>query len=473
MLRYLVMLLLLAGAVCAAPVSKEEAGARLKMAMQIARETNDRSLVAGVTEVQRELSNQASPLDDKALRAIEEKVGIAPGGWSMAGQPLFRPEPEMLHKLAGLRPQLEAAMKSADPAKVRRVVAEMAVVFGSQAGVPDGRRKGTKLEVKSISEREAAQLYVAALDGEGARVRSLREGNLIPGQMARFYADVLTGLCEIRGSVEKWVPQAVPEVDSLARGCARILMGLQQPSGHFPFPDLRGENIRFGSMIEKQVSAGAAEVKDGWVISPDPDGGTQFDTGVCGVGLLLAGRLYKEESWRQAGLRAADWALRQDCVRNFNYNAFSVSLLAAAFRESGEPRYLEGALLKFRVGVAPGQAANGRWIDPHNARTVYHVIILRALGDIAGVVPHSVRPEIDAVAEPAIKAILDEFDTMGITVDALPELHALYRLYPANQRLASAVQHMKTVIVAKSTRDDRRVKMGASPRQLAAVALGD
>jgi hypothetical protein len=290
--------------------------------------------------------------------------------------------------------------------------------------------------------------------------------------MLRLYADVLNGTTIIRPFVEKHLPDALSDLDKLTNGVAMILTTLQQPEGHFPFPDLRGKNIRFGDMTNRQLSAGKIEVKDGWIITADPDGGSQFDTGVCGTALLVAGQLHGREEWKRAGLHAAEWALSQKCCANFNYNAFSVSLLAHAFRVSGAPKYLDGAMKKFRIGVAPGQAPNGRWIDAHNARTVYHLIILRALGDLGTVLAtdhRSERAEVDAVAKPAVKALLDEFDAMGQTVEALPELQMLAALYPGNERLAVVVRSMTSLVIGKCT-DGRRVKMGTAVAQLAAVA---
>jgi hypothetical protein len=58
---------------------------------------------------------------------------------------------------------------------------------------------------------------------------------------------------------------------------------------------------------------------------------------------------------------------------------------------------------------------------------------------------------------------------MGITVEALPELRALAVQYPDDTRLQKAVREMAAMIVSKCT-DGTRVKMGAQPHQLAAVA---
>jgi hypothetical protein len=459
----------------AAPPSTQESEGRLRMALQIARERNDKALVAEVQKAGRQLESAVksgkTEMLDAALRSIEAKVGIDPGGWSMAGQPLFHATPEVLEQSKALSVKLAAAMKSDDPAQVRAVTAQLLAVLGDQAGVPDGRRAGRKAAAIEMSEAAATRLFVDAITSEARTVRPLMEGNPLPDQMARLYADILMAMTSIRPFVLKHQPASLPDVDKLTRGVASILISLQQPAGYFPFPDLRGKNVRFGDMIDRQLSAGKVEARDGWITSSDPDGGSQFDTGLCGTALLLAGQVHTNDKWKRAGLRAADWALGQPCCSNFNYNAFSVSLLSRAFLVTGDAKYLEGALKKFRVGVAPGQAPNGRWMDAHNARTVYHLIILRALGDLTAAIPperKGERSELDQVMVPAIKALLDEFDAMGQTVEALPELVTLAGLYPEDRRLGNAVRNMAGCISAKCT-DGQRVKMGAQPNQLAAV----
>lgn len=467
-------LLLVLGAASAFALTPDEVEARLRMALQIAREHNDRTLVAKVEKLGRDFK-AGLPADAEArLREAEAAVGIDPGGWSMAGQPLFHGTAEMQARQPELKAQLATAMASDDAAKVRAVTQEMLKLLGDQAGVPDGRRAGVKAAPCTLSEAAATKLFLDALKSEGRRVRQLSEGKPLPDQMLRLYADILNGVTRARPFAERHQPEALGDLDRLTSGLATLLLRVQQPAGFFPFPDLRGKNIRFGDMITRQLEAGAVEVKDGWLITADPDGGSQFDTGVCGTALLKAGRLHGNETWRQAGLRAADWALTQKCCANFNYNAFSISLLAQAFRATGDLKYLTGALKKFRVGVAPGQAPNGRWMDAHNARTVYHQIILRGLGDLTLALPperKEERMELDAVIKPAVKALLDEFDAMGMTVEALPELQTLAGLYPDDGRIKTAAQVMAGSIIAKCS-DGQRVKLGAGVAQLAAVAAG-
>lgn len=89
--------------------------------------------------------------------------------------------------------------------------------------------------------------------------------------------------------------------------------------------------------------------------------------------------------------KAADWAATRSLCPNWNYNSFSVYLLAKAFAVTSEKRYLAAARKKALVGVIPGQLTDGphagRWMDAHNARPAYHYIMLRALGQLTAVMP--------------------------------------------------------------------------------------
>lgn len=472
MIRLLVVSLLAMSPLLACALDYETE-ARLKMAHQIAKERNDAGLVEQIQEAAAKIRGGLDAGAAEAiLREAESAVGIDSGGWSMAGRPLFHPSRERESGTKAVGPRLKAALAAESVEGVEAAVSEWLSVLGDQAGLPDGRRPGVKPGPLSIDEAAATRLFLDALASQGRAVHDLTAGHPLPGQMLRFYGYVLEGLAAIRPSVERHAADSLDEIDALASGTAGILTNLQQPDGHFPFPDLRGGNLRFGDMIERQLAAGTIEIRDGWIVTEDPDGGTQFDAGICGVALLKAGRTWANPAWTSAGLRAADWALAQKCVANFNYNAFSVSLLCEAFSASGKAAYLDAALAKFRLGVAPGQAPNGRWIDPHNARTVYHVIILRSIGDLLDVLPPDRTAdlaEVKAIADPAVTALLDEFDAMGITVECLPELMPLVPHASASERLHSTIDRVAASLVEKCT-DGVRVRLGAQPHQLAAVA---
>ncbi len=434
-----------------------DAAARMRVVMQLAREKNDRALVERVRQAGREP-------DETKVRALEAEVGLDPGGWSMHGLKIFKPAPEFLAQRDAFNRALAGAMTQ-DTAAVQKVCVAMRQLLGDQAGLPDARRAGERAEPCAINQAEAVNLFLGALAAEKKSLREISAGKTVGHNMLRLYADLIQGCCEARPAIQKSQPEKLSEVDRLVAGACAILLRLQQPDGLFPFPDLRGVNIRFGEMIERQVAGHPNALKDGWVVVPDPDGGTQFDTGLCGTALLTAGATYHRAEWTQAGRRAADWALAQRCVPNFNYNAFSIGLLARAFTATGEARYLAGAIRKAEIGVLPGQAPNGRWLDPHNARTVYHLIILRALNDLAAALPAE-RSDVTQAISKAVGALLDEFEKAGVTTVALRELQRCPT--KSDARLKAMLELNRAVIVQKCRRGDR-AKLAVAVTELAAL----
>ncbi len=446
------------------------------MAHQLAREHNDRALVGRVetaaTEVKHLVREGRAADADASVRGVEASVGIDPGGWSMHGQPIFRPTPEIEARRKELNVRLDRAAASGDPGAVRAVTGELQALLGAQAGVPDARRPGRRVSPAALTEREAVDLFLAAIDGEGRSIRVLRDPGAEP-RMLRDHAGLVAALLDIRPSVARHHPGRLPELDRAVADVCAVLVARQQPEGHFPFPDLRGRNIRFGDMIERAVRESGAVARDGWVLTPEPGGGSQFDTGLCGIALLRAGAAQTNAAWTAAGLRAADWALAQPCCANFNYNAFSLSLLAVASHTAGGTKYLDGALAKFRAGVAPGQAPNGRWLDPHNARTVYHIILLRGIRDLAAALPPARaedRREVRSVLDRALEALLQEYETCGITVVApalLADCAADGAGDPARLRSAWAAT---AAVVVEDCRRGRAIRMGAAAVDVAALA---
>jgi len=461
-------LLLTAVLAGAAALTWPDAEARLRVVLQLAREKNDRSLVERVSAAQRALRQQ--PSEDK-LRALEAEVGIDPGGWSMHGLKIFRPTPAFLAQRDTLSRVLADAMAK-DTGVVQAACAQMCQALGDQAGLPDARREGERAEPQPISQAEAAKLFIAALESEKKALREISAGKTLGTQKLRFYAEIIQGCCEARPAVQIFMPEKLGDVDKLIAGACEILLRLQQPEGLFPLPDLRGKDIRFGEMIEKQIAGHPEAVKDGWIVRADSEGGTQFDTGLCGVALLTAGATCQRADWTQAGRRAADWALAQRCVPNFNYNAFSVSLLAHAYQATGDARYLAGAIRKAELGVLPGQAPNGRWLDPHNARTVYHLIIVRALHDLWTALPverQRERAEAGQAAQKAVGALLDEFAQAGATTVALRELQRHASLNPQPDLRLPAMLDLQRAVIQQKCRRDGRCKLGVAVTELAAL----
>ncbi|MGV3757219.1 MAG: hypothetical protein ACO1QS_17710 [Verrucomicrobiota bacterium] len=437
---------------------------------------NDRDLVARIEKTGKELrrpeTDKASALD-KQVRELEALVGIDPGGWSMNGLRIFRPTPQIQQALKPLGIKLSSAMEQADVSSVKATIAEMTHVMGDQVGTPDARRKGERARKIIVTEAENAAIFLRALESDGKNIRQIRAGQPLPGQMLRTYASLARAICDIRPAVQKHAPDRMTELDAVLKGACRIMLDLQQPEGYFPFPDLRGKNIRFGEMTEHLLEQGAVKIMDGWIVSVDPSGGTQFDTGECGLALLQAGESLGNADWTKAGLKAADWAMKQKCVGNFNYNAFSVSLLAQAYATTKDEKYWQAAWQKWSLGVAPGQVTNGRWIDPHNARTVYHLIIVRAMNDLLAVIPSTFSSSETAAlrqaTEQAMQVVTEEFAKLGVTNTsfALRELIRFRDLRSADMpELPTVVEQAAAVVYSRSVQGDR-AKFGASVTELA------
>jgi uncharacterized protein YyaL (SSP411 family) len=186
----------------------------------------------------------------------------------------------------------------------------------------------------------------------------------------------------------------------IAREAADFLMWAQEEAGGgvYPFPAARGVVTdrafqvadRFLAEAERAGRIGEV-IRKGWVFADLQNGGLQFDNGECGVAMLELYELTGDIRYLASARLAADWAVAQPMVTNWNYNSFSVFFLAKAAVVTDDARYLEAAKKKAVIGVIPGQLTDGafagRWFDPHNARPAYHYIMMRALAQLAAALP--------------------------------------------------------------------------------------
>lgn len=291
-----------------------------------------------------------------------------------------------------------AAEPDAELEAVRQRVAEYAATLGDKAGIPeeadqfipiprDGRWL-TAAEARAAflpaqPRLEKARWWKIGLDP--ARLdHPLREPAAVASGCVHAY---LAGLDGAAKSLE------------LAREAGDFLLWAQAQAGTgvFPFPTATGVTSRpfltAKKIRERAEREGRAEgmVRHGWLVDDLGDGGLQFDNGEAGIAMFELYEATGEARYLDSACKAADWAITRPIVPNWNYNSFSVHLLARACEVTGEVRYLEAAKRKALLGVIPGQLTTGsragRWVDQHNAKPAYHYLMMRGLAALAGVLP--------------------------------------------------------------------------------------
>ena len=313
--------------------------------------------------------------------------GIA--AWTAQNQPERRawqaPPRQVRSEASNLTPSIREAMETGDEAKVRAVVARLRGVLGEWAG-------RTEVETKyhtpvnagpppSLGEIRAGwdALFQSTEGIYKGRGQWLHSGPVPLRETGEFVVGIMDALKAGAGDRDLELRRVREGLD--------YLLSVQAPNGFFPFPDMRGKDPFFGPMVERAVAKSPDVIANGWMVKDAGDGGLQFDNGVCGFAMLEGYAGLHDRRYLDAARRASDWAVAQPLAANFNYNSFSVWLLARFFEETHERKYLDAALQKLRVGVLPGEMENGRWVDLHNARPAYHWIMIRAMTKVYEVLP--------------------------------------------------------------------------------------
>jgi hypothetical protein len=329
---------------------------------------------------------------------------------------------------ADLRAALAAALKAEDPAAIHTTVAAAVHFLGDRAGEPEvaDRYTSTPADARWLTPAEAQSGFVPHFE----RLEKLvwwRVG-LDPTRLTqplRAPASVLAGgVAAARAQLD-----GAERSLALAKDAALFLQWAQTQAGAglFPFPAARASSsdraMQVGAdFLTRAERAGQLDrvVKNGWAVDDLGDGGLQFDNAECGVAMFDYHEFTKNPDALASARRAADWAARQPLVTNWNYNSFSVWLLAKAHAVTGDAAYLAAAKKKALLGVIPGQLTtgprSGRWADPHNARPAYHYIMLRALAQLVAVLPANDpdRPAIMRSLQLGLVTRNAEFSSLGI-----------------------------------------------------------
>jgi hypothetical protein len=358
-------------------------------------------------------------------------------------------------KLRKLTVELSASQKSEDEAEVKRLAKKAIETLGDQAGLPeiadqfrDVPKKAKPLALKELLM--AFDPYIEFIEGQKWWKVGLdpTKTNHLPRELATIIEGCLAARSVNKANAERLLKIATDAGDYL------VWSQDQAGTGVIPFPAVRNGKGRPFEVAERFMRQAEKEgkldqvVKNGWAVEDFSDGGLQFDHGLAGVALVQLFEATKDDKYKKAAIRAANWAATRPVVTNWNYNSFSVFLLAEVYRITGVKKYLESAKKKTRLGILPGQLTEGprkgRWADAHNARPPYHYIMVRGLAAMAAVMPKD-DADLPAVVESlrlALSARNPDFEKGIFNADSSVE--ALIRVKSLPTHVAEKLVECKT-----------------------------
>lgn len=293
-------------------------------------------------------------------------------------------------QLGIIYPALQSALYARDLHTIDSLSNEARIVLGSEAGQPEVTDNYSPLNTNTtwLSLPNALAVSRALISADSlAYTQTWRicKGELPPAYQPhsvplRAGAEISIGLIRI----------ALAETDLARRNLylqwatdgLDSLLTMQLANGAFPFPDLRTYNDPVYTPIINNYlqSLGSDSVNvliNGWIIDDSGTGEFKFDAGVIGGAFAEAFLFTGDTNYRNAALKVAAYMDTLRMNTNYNYNTFQTYGLAFGYALApGNTQWTMHADSILRYSVLPGQLPNGRWMDGHNARSVYHSIII-------------------------------------------------------------------------------------------------
>jgi hypothetical protein len=348
------------------------------------------------------------PLLVSCTFAIAQEV--KPGG---------RPPVDIIERVKPALDEGRRALEANDAAAVRAAVAKAIAALGPWAGNPEtATRYYPPIVTAPFDAAKAREWWLKEIQ---RGLRGLPWVKNPTGDPRRMQANLREAAYPLEALARTALlfPEHRDELTKELRAGADWLIRLQHSSGVFPCPIGPGLNPRdkVGHIIARAIKEHPEMVVNDWIPDDRTDGGLQFDNGLCGRALISAWELTKDARYLDAARRAGDWAIGRPLVSNWNYNAFSVGLLARLATATGQAKYLDAAVSKADIGVLPGQMPGGRWFDAHNACAVYHDILLRDLLELFHALPaeHTFRPALRDALTRGLNQAADETLAKGFT----------------------------------------------------------
>jgi hypothetical protein len=295
---------------------------------------------------------------------------------------LTPPHRLQMQQIAAARSQLSSALKKEDAQAIEQAEAAMRQALGLWVGVPEVAEKFRPASLSTpASTAQDMQTLMRRMAQLGSGSEAARK-NQMELRHAAYLAIGLLALAQAYDAVSAqdaaiYKKQAALELD--------WLMAKQAAEGFFPYPANPVAAPHLQNKAARVAKNQPEKIRDGY-IHVDLDS-TQFDTGCASYALAYGFLVLKEPKYWMAARKAGDWALSFPLSANWNYNAFSVWQLAKLYEVSSEDKYRQRAMQIAKLGILPSQLPTGRWSDPHNARSVYHWIMVRSLVTLLRVLP--------------------------------------------------------------------------------------
>ncbi len=334
-------------------------------------------------------------------------------------QPTQELNPDQGSKLEIILPQMRDAMIAKDGAKIRALVSDAVEIMGDEAGKPEEGlviRTGFSIEPQ-FGSAEAERLWQKQLDSCLEDPRTYFDQISGRKTTLRHFAWRMFSLVALHERTEN-APTKARLAEAIRYG-ADMLLAQQASNGVFGFPyepesqeRLRRQGAR---IVEEGRARGVKMVENGWIIEDLGDGGLQFDNGLCGSAIVMAYHALGDEKYLDSAKRCAQYVRRIPVVLNWNYNAFSAWFLANLYGVTRDSEILSVLAEKLALGVLPGMMDNGRYFDAHNAKTVYHLIIIESLLAASQVMPsdHPMYAETVRAAKKTIENLAREVLDVG------------------------------------------------------------
>lgn len=383
---------------------------------------------------------------------------------------------------ADARSALQAALLAEDFAGIKAAVEQGRILLGNQAGMPEVPDDYRPLPANArLLTRDEARQAVKKSFAQLEKMRFWHIG-LDPTKLTtplRAPASVVACMVALHRAKLDEDAAALQH----AKDAADFLLWAQEQAGAgcYPFPAAKNTSqdramqvaTRF---LERAEAHGklSETVRNGWAYEDHGDGGMQFDNGECGVAMLELYEITREPRYLDSALQAADWAITRPLCTNWNYNSFSVHLLAKAHQVTKQPKYLTAALKKAQLGVIPGQLTDGpragRWMDPHNARPAYHYIMMTSLTRLASELPpdYADRSSVMRCLRLGLTARNTEILTLGVMNKDKPFecLRLVQRLFSADTLFLSETKTLEALdtIQRFASEEARHGKLPLGPR---------